>query len=131
MNMELSKFEATFRKVLKQSSPEHNDEFPKDKGRWGVELDLSDQDSYDLESTTAQGTINLRWPYSRDVGMRSLVPYKTSWVVTDETLYQIVLIAKFKLVGLCHGECAIESKFSLFPSHLYSLLRRRDSHEIF
>jgi len=36
-----------------------------EKGTWGMEMIIKDDDKYVLEETPAQGMINLRWPCTR------------------------------------------------------------------
>jgi hypothetical protein len=77
------------------------------KGTWGLGIRISEDSDYVLESTPAQGMINLRWPCSRLnfvqkdrlFGSVTFASYTICSFVKDQNLYQIARIPPSNLPG--------------------------------
>lgn len=80
------------------------------RGGFGLEVKIDEKTPYVLERTSAQGFINMRWPYSRfnfvrgDTERRTSRPKSTVFAhqsicsfVKDKTLYQVLRISPAKL----------------------------------
>jgi hypothetical protein len=77
------------------------------KGTWGLGIRISENTDYVLESTPAQGMINLRWPCTRLnfvqkdplFGSVTFASYTICSFVKDQNLYQIARIPPSNLPG--------------------------------
>jgi hypothetical protein len=77
------------------------------KGTWGLGIRICEETDYVLESTPAQGMINLRWPCTRLnfvqkdrlFGSITFASYTICSFVKDQTLYQIARIPPSNLPG--------------------------------
>lgn len=97
-------------------------------GTFGLEIHIPEEANFVLERTSAQGMINLRWPFTKfnfvekdsSIGSVSFATYTICSFIKDKTLYQIVRVAPQSTSApdsaLCNGsipESVIKSGLDL------------------